>query len=194
MYSRTKDSREVYSSCILPICYLCDGKVTNVEEISNLFKPSNFLNSLRPPTTKAASLVDVSLLELCLLVCVSRLEVFSDQSSANFLMAYDEYQAQVKHSASMEAASVGSVSSGSLRLFKKRVCLAAWERLIERGLLVPESTNNLTATGQEYAKFCSEISLTDLDRVLQHPVRGSRKDDGIPISVMRWLKEIQRES
>lgn len=89
------------------------------------------------PDSKLELLRGLSELELALLIAAARLDIILDTDTCNFAMSYDEYSSLTSRY-KIQTSSTGVTALGaSAKVWGRDVSLAAWEKLVEYGLLVP---------------------------------------------------------
>jgi hypothetical protein len=117
-----------------------------------------------------AWLVDLSVLELCLIVAVKRLAVDKLMSNFHFDMVYEEYRDFYRK----------TESAGSrLLFFNKEVAFKAFEKLSALELIVPLSCSQHGASLKQYRMFRCVLDLDEIDFMVD-------SYENCPASILRW--------
>ncbi|KAG5437877.1 hypothetical protein PCANB_000592 [Pneumocystis canis] len=172
----SKDVREFYSHCIVPIISLSSSS-PDLQE--NLFLFRDFFHS----SSKTELLNGISLLQLSLLICAARINA-RDINTLNFNMVYKEYYYLVTKSASSSTYSV--IKNASIKLWEKDILLDAWEKLCDLNFFQPSGNFPQKYSGgldRDCKMYYVEITLIDL-------ISYINKVKTIPTILKRWLKDV----
>ncbi|KAG4304658.1 hypothetical protein PORY_002051, partial [Pneumocystis oryctolagi] len=173
IFMTSKDVREFYSRCIIPITSL--SMPTLQEDIflsQDIFHLSNKIELLN----------GISLLQFSLLICAAKINA-RDTNTLNFNMVYKEYRNLVTKSVSSSVYSI--VKNTSIRLWERNVLLDAWEKLCDLNFLHPCGNiipKHLGILEREFRMYFVEITLIDLISYMD-------KVKTIPTILRKWSKE-----
>ncbi|KAG5519955.1 hypothetical protein PMAC_000232 [Pneumocystis sp. 'macacae'] len=176
IFVTSKDVREFYLRCIIPITTL---SISSFKLQETMF----FSQNLFHPLKKTELLNGISLLQFSLLICAAKIDA-RDTNAFNFNMVYKEYHDLVTKSASSSTYSI--VKNSSIRLWERDILLDAWEKLCDLNFIQPCDTTFSKCLGgldREYRMYHIEIALIDLISYID-------KVKTIPTILKRWSKEV----
>lgn len=178
-YYRTKSVADFFASCLLPIGLM---KPSSLPLSASAF--SHTPNMASGPDSKLHILEGLADLELALLISAARLDIVLDTDTCNFAMAYDEY-CNLTSRLKIQTASTGvaALGAGVAKVWGPEVAMAAWERLVDVGLLIPASlgTGNVGRdAGKKGRMWRVDVGLEEIP--------GSVP--GLGKGMERWCREI----
>jgi len=147
LYHTTKSVPAFQTSLLLPLSSLSTEKALTSSQItSHLLLQLSLAPSLLPPSTSVLQctvLPSLSTLELALLICAARTQYIHITESTSFALSYDEYKS-LASKARIAASAAGQIVTGGVgRLYGGRIAERAWERLVEKGLMVGLSAGGM---------------------------------------------------
>ena len=152
------------SLATLPLESLSTGN-SLIEHLTTAFATS----SLLAPDSKLSLLSSLSMVQLALLICASRLTAIHNADFVPFAQAYEEYKS-LASKARIQASASGALGQGAgSRVWGKDVAKDAWEELIDCGLVMEDGNRGgrvdvgleeIGMSGVElgsWGKWCKEI-------------------------------------
>ena len=155
--------------------------------IATLSPPLNQLHAAAFPAPiatlsshKLTHITSLPSLSLALLIAGARLPLITGSDSVSFPLAYDEYRAlatKARLAASSGGAQVHSGVAG--RVWGKEVARAAWEGLIDAGVIIAEGGSVFGSGGAGMCKV--DVALEEIE-----PAIGKEMDK----SLLKWCREL----
>jgi origin recognition complex subunit 4 len=129
----------------------------------------------------------LSNLELSLLISAARLNVILDQDTCSFNMAFAEYQKMVAQAKIQSSASGAAATGAGSKVWSRRLCLGAWERLGEYELIIPAICPSSAAGGVGSRDTSRDGRMFKADVALEEILPSV---PGMNAVMLRWCKEI----